>query len=605
MPQKKNSKAKKTGKCHVCGDTGHYARDCEEKKSGSEEVVLQDTTGKCHVCGETGHYARECKDKKSDTVKVVLQDTTRKCHLCGYTGHYARECKGKVVLKEIIGFGTRSNKKAQGWYLYFGSSAHVCYSRDMFVDYNPKRNHEVILDNNDRVDVAGIGTVVLRFTTGKVLTLSNVLHIPQISQCLVSVPKLDVLGYIMSLGSGGCVIKKSNKLIGEGCIEDGASPNGDLDLLSSLFRLSLIEERVEKVVLDKMAGLLLSNEHPELTKVRAQGWYLFSRCTIHVCNSRDMFVEYEPVTGYEVVLENNSPVDVVGFGTVKLQLTTGKVLTLENVFHIPKIIKCCISVGELITMGLTVGFSSEGCDIKKGNKIIGIGYVEDELYRLSVVDEHPSADYDPVINHEVNLDIDDHADVARIGKSALSITCGGGEYVIKLGGVVAFKGYHDGVLYKNNLMLEPPLAKVVHHETIGIGWSIPSETKSGARGWYLLSRSTMHVCNLRDMFVDYQPVTGHEVVLENYSRLDVVGFGTVKLQFTTGNVLTLENVFHIPEFIRCCISMNKLLEMGLGVGFDAQGCYVKKGQQIVGNGFIENGLFRLGVIDERSGGNQA
>ncbi|GJW88227.1 zinc finger, CCHC-type containing protein [Tanacetum coccineum] len=200
MPQKKGTKAKRTRKCYVCRDTGHYARDCKEGKSDSAEVMHRDTTRKCHVCRETRHYARECKDKKSDTVKVVLQDTTRKCHLCGYTGHYARDCKGKksdskelvlqdttrkcnvcgktghyareckdkksntvkVVFKEIIGSGIRSSKKAQGWYLFFGSSAHVCYSRDMFVDYTPMINHKVILDNKDHVDVVRTGTVVLR-----------------------------------------------------------------------------------------------------------------------------------------------------------------------------------------------------------------------------------------------------------------------------------------------------------------------------------------------------------------------------------------------------------------------------------------------------------
>ncbi|GKB12310.1 hypothetical protein Tco_0846233, partial [Tanacetum coccineum] len=40
--------------------------------------------------------------------------------------------------------------------------------------------------------------------------------------------------------------------------------------------------------------------------------------------------------------------------------------------------------------------------------------------------------------------------------------------------------------------------------------------------------------------------------------------------------------------------------MGFSLGFDAEGCYVKKGDQIMGNGFVEDGFFRLGAFDERS-----
>lgn len=35
---KKVASSKRTGKCHVCGDTGHYARECKERKSGNNEL---------------------------------------------------------------------------------------------------------------------------------------------------------------------------------------------------------------------------------------------------------------------------------------------------------------------------------------------------------------------------------------------------------------------------------------------------------------------------------------------------------------------------------------------------------------------------------------
>lgn len=300
----------------------------------------------------------------------------------------------KVVLKAIIGCGTQSDNKAQGWYLNCGSSEHVCYSRHMFVDYNPMSDHEVILDNDDHLDVAGIGTVVIRFDTHKVLTLSNVLHIPKISKCYVSVAKLDDLGYIMSFVDGIGVITKSHEVIGKGynlgntvyrlslrgdppfrrviankhpgamrghevaldnddhaevarigisalkfspdkANDSGLSvtfgggqcviKQGDVVIKKGykdnvLYKMDFMKEPPThaKVVHHEKIGLLMGNEHPELTKARVRGWYLLASCTMHVCNSRDMFVDYQSATGHEVVLEDKSRVDVLGYGTVKL-----------------------------------------------------------------------------------------------------------------------------------------------------------------------------------------------------------------------------------------------------------------------------------------------
>ncbi|PWA74217.1 hypothetical protein CTI12_AA255500 [Artemisia annua] len=295
----------------------------------------------------------------------------------------------------------------------------------------------------------------------------------------------------------------------------------------------------ERVVHKGTIGLLVCNEDPELTQSRARGWYLATRCTVHVCNSRDMFVDYEPVTGHEVILDHNSHVDVVGIGTVMLPLTTGKVLTLENVFHIPTITNCLISVIKLTDIGFGVSFGGEECAISKGRIVIGKGYKEDGLYRLGVLEEN------------------------------------------------------SGV-------------KVLHDETIGllVAHESPEFTKTRARGWYLATRCTVHVCNSRDMFVDYHPLNGHEVKLDFNRRAEVAGVGTVKLQLTTGKVWTLRNVFHMPKIIGCLLSFNKLVESNLmsTMSFENEGIVIKNGDELVGKAYEDGGLLRLGVVDERQDG---
>nr|GEX77982.1 hypothetical protein [Tanacetum cinerariifolium] len=291
-------------------------------------------------------------------------------------------------------FGTRSNKKAQGWYLNCGSSEHVCYSRDMFVDYNLMKDHEVILDNKDHLDVAGIGTVVIRFDTDKVLTLLNVLHIPKISKCYVSVAKLDDLGYIIEHPSADYDPMIDNEVnfdnrydvarIGMSVVEFTADKANDSGFIITYWGGKCVVKQGGVVVYKEHEEDLLytmdcMKEPSSLAKV--------VHCeTIGLFGSEHLELTKAP-TSRVVVLEDDSRVAVVGYGTVRLQLTTGKVLTLKRVFHMPAVVKCCISVKKIKKMGFSLGFDAEGCYVKKGDQIVGNGFVEDRLFRLDVIDE--------------------------------------------------------------------------------------------------------------------------------------------------------------------------------------------------------------------------
>lgn len=62
-----------------------------------------------------------------------------------------------------------------------GAIRHVCSERNMFSTYQPVNNGEqVFMGNSATSKVEGQGKVVLKMTSGKELTLNNVLHVPDI-----------------------------------------------------------------------------------------------------------------------------------------------------------------------------------------------------------------------------------------------------------------------------------------------------------------------------------------------------------------------------------------------------------------------------------------
>jgi len=67
------------------------------------------------------------------------------------------------------------------------------------------------------------------------------------------------------------------------------------------------------------------------------GWFRDSSASVYIHKDRAQFKSYEKVIDKKVLMGNHFVAKVLGQGTIELQFTLGKNLTLKNVLHVPEI----------------------------------------------------------------------------------------------------------------------------------------------------------------------------------------------------------------------------------------------------------------------------
>ena len=74
-------------------------------------------------------------------------------------------------------------------------------------EYFPPRNCFVRVEDDHRLKVSGIGKVQIsniKSEINSVIVLTNVLHVPPLSKCLISVSALDDKGCTLTFSDGKC-----------------------------------------------------------------------------------------------------------------------------------------------------------------------------------------------------------------------------------------------------------------------------------------------------------------------------------------------------------------------------------------------------------------
>ena len=165
--------------------------------------------GKCFNCGKKGHKSTDCRlpKKKKDHETNMIDDISKD----------VSDMNLAAVVTEVNLIGSNPNE----WWIDTGATRHVCTNKDLFTVFKPSEGEKMFMGNSASAAVEGQGKVLLKMTSGKTLTLNDVLYVPEIRKNLVSGSLLNKHGFRMVFESDKVILSKSGMYVGKGYATDG------------------------------------------------------------------------------------------------------------------------------------------------------------------------------------------------------------------------------------------------------------------------------------------------------------------------------------------------------------------------------------------------
>ncbi|XP_055822156.1 uncharacterized protein LOC129890680 [Solanum dulcamara] len=108
------------------------------------------------------------------------------------------------------------------WWIDFDATRHVCANKELFASYEPTQDDDTIyMANLTTAKVEGTCKVLLKMTFGKVVTLKNVLHVPNLRKNLISTPLLTKNEFKCVFVSDKVIISKNEVYVEKGYLCEG------------------------------------------------------------------------------------------------------------------------------------------------------------------------------------------------------------------------------------------------------------------------------------------------------------------------------------------------------------------------------------------------
>nr|GEZ38423.1 zinc finger, CCHC-type [Tanacetum cinerariifolium] len=137
-----------------------------------------------------------------------------------------------------------------------------------------------------------------------------------------------------------------------GIDETDFDPKDDIRFIEQLLYDDTLSEEDSFEYIDYVEASPPDSELVSLEEDDDVAWWVDSIATIHVCKDRCWFKTYESLDdGYILHIGNESTTLIHGHGCVDLSFSSGKIVSLFNVLHVPNIRNNLVSSGVLNNCG--------------------------------------------------------------------------------------------------------------------------------------------------------------------------------------------------------------------------------------------------------------
>jgi hypothetical protein len=131
-------------------------------------------------------------------------------------------------------------------------------------------------------------------------------------------------------------------------------------------------------------------------------WIINFGATQHMTFKQKWFMTYESIVPWKVYIGDDTILEAIGKGSMKatMQVKVKMLLiTITQVFHVPKMKNSFISVNKLISKGLKVEFEKDGCNVNNVHGTIVAKACKDKnMYLLNINVQKESANVAKFLN---------------------------------------------------------------------------------------------------------------------------------------------------------------------------------------------------------------